>query len=142
MPVFRGQPRVRFRATEAEVLLEPFQLHIGLDVDAVSCELQIERAIKKNGQHEQLAATLTRIRDYAAAGTASLFFRLMFGEAMAFQGIEIDNLARIAGPSLLSLLNGEQAKNIHRLLPELTPAPSLKLLDHGVTFASTSRSAS
>ena len=67
MPVFRRQPRVRFRATEAEVLLEPFQLHIGLDVDAVSCELQIERAIKKNGQHEQLAATLTRIRDYAAA---------------------------------------------------------------------------
>jgi LacI family transcriptional regulator len=73
--------------------------------------------------------------DYAAAGIASLFFRLMFGEALAFQGIEIDNLARLAGPGLLNaILKGEDHQPIHRFLPELSPAQSLNLLEHGVTF--------
>jgi LacI family transcriptional regulator len=73
--------------------------------------------------------------DFAAAGIASLFFRLMFGEAVAFQGIEIDNLARLAGPGLLNaILKGEDHQPIHRFLPELSLAPSLNLLRHGVTF--------
>lgn len=83
------------------------------------------------------------VGDFAAAGVASLFFRLMFGDAVAFQGIEIDNLARIAGPSLLdSILRSAPHQPIQRLLPQLTPASSLKLLNHGVTFASPARSAS
>jgi LacI family transcriptional regulator len=76
------------------------------------------------------------VRDYGAAGVSSLFFRLMFGQALAFQGIELDNLARLAGPSLLnSILHGTSHRKIHRLLPQLTPASSLNLLEHGVTFA-------
>lgn len=83
------------------------------------------------------------VGDYAAAGIASLFFRLMFGEAMAYQGIEIDNLARIAAPSLLDHLAGvPSTQRIHRLRPLLTPASSLQLLNHGVTFVSPARSAS
>jgi hypothetical protein len=89
------------------------------------------------------------VRDYAAAGVSSLFFRLMFGEAMAYQGIEIDNLARIAGPSLLDLLSlggdgsaTDSITTVHRFLPDLSPAPSLRLLEHGVSFGSTARSAS
>lgn len=75
--------------------------------------------------------------DYAAAGVSSLFFRLMFGEALAFQGIEIDNLARLAGPGLLkAILRGEDHQPVHRFLPELSAAPSLQLLDHGVAFQS------
>lgn len=75
--------------------------------------------------------------DFAAAGISSLFFRLMFGEAVAFQGIEIDNLARLAGPGLLrAILKGEDHQPVHRFLPELSPAPSLNLLQHGVTFSS------
>lgn len=71
--------------------------------------------------------------DFAAAGIASLFFRLMFGEAVAYQGIEIDNLAKLAGPGLLrAILKGEDHQPIHRFLPQLTPAPSLDLLKHGV----------
>lgn len=69
--------------------------------------------------------------DYAAAGIASLFFRLMFGEAVAFQEIEVDKLAKLAGPSLMNpILAGMDHKPVQRVLPELTPAPSLKLLDH------------
>jgi len=65
----------------------------------------------------------------AAAGVVSCFFTLMFGEAMAYQGIEVDKLARFGSPELLDLLvsiNTRQEK-IMRFRPELTPAPSLKL---------------
>jgi len=73
--------------------------------------------------------------DYGAAGIASLFFTLMFGEALAFQGIEIDNLARLASPGLLNaILEGQETQPIQRFLPELTPAPTLNLLQHGVSF--------
>ncbi|MBN9503320.1 MAG: hypothetical protein BGO01_14930 [Armatimonadetes bacterium 55-13] len=73
--------------------------------------------------------------DYAAAGITSLFFTLMFGEAVAFQGIEIDNLARLASPGLLNaILRGEHTQPVHRFLPSLTPAPTLDLLRHGVKF--------
>lgn len=73
---------------------------------------------------------------YSAAGTASHFFTLMFGEAVAYQGIEIDNLAVQAAPLLLkSVLLNEPREPIIRIRPPLAPAPSLHLLDHGVTFA-------
>ena len=94
-----------------------------------------------NGAWQSLETCLAQIgrrlgfgvNDYAAAGISSLFFRLMFGEALAYQEIEIDNLARLAGPGILnSLLRGQPANPIQRLLPELRPAPSLNLLKHGV----------
>jgi len=70
-----------------------------------------------------------------AAGIASLSFRLMFGEAVAYQGIEIDNLARLVSPRLLkSIADGQELQPIQRLLPTLTAAPTLDLLRHGVTF--------
>ena len=70
-----------------------------------------------------------------AVGITSLFFTLMFGEALAYQGIEIDNLARLATPGLLNaVLRGEPSPPIQRFLPELTPAPTLDLLRNGVTF--------
>lgn len=73
--------------------------------------------------------------DVAAAGIASYSFTLMFGQAVAYQGIEIDNLARLASPGLLqAILRGEEAEPVMRLRPQLTPAPSLNLLKHGVTF--------
>jgi LacI family transcriptional regulator len=74
--------------------------------------------------------------DSSAAGVASLSFTLMFGEALAYQGIEIDNLARLVLPRLLkSISDGEEMQPVQRLLPALTPAPTLDLLKNGVTFS-------
>lgn len=74
--------------------------------------------------------------DYAAAGITSLFFRLMFGEALAYQEIEIDHLARMAGPGILNaILKGERHAPVQRFLPKLSPVPSLHLLEHGVSFS-------
>lgn len=65
-----------------------------------------------------------------AAGIVSIDFTLLFGEAMAFQGIEVDHLARMAGTELLnSVLKGVAHKPIHRYCPPLTEAPSLHLAD-------------
>lgn len=65
---------------------------------------------------------------YAAAGIASYYFTLTFGEALAYQGIEIDNLAQQASPSLLdAILCGHEENRIVRFLPNLTPAPTLGL---------------
>lgn len=73
--------------------------------------------------------------NYAAAGIASYSFTLMFGQAMAYQGIEIDNLARAACPGLLqALIDGTDTDRIVRFRPEMTSAPSLDLLRHGVAF--------
>ena len=73
--------------------------------------------------------------NFAAAGVASYSFTLMFGQADAYQGIEIDNLARIASPRLLdAVLRGDEADCINRFRPKLTPAPTLDLLKHGVAF--------
>lgn len=77
----------------------------------------------------------SRPGDVAAAGVASHSFTLMFGEAWAYRGIEIDNLARMASPDLLdAVLDGERANPIVRFRPELMPAPTLRLLEHGVAF--------
>jgi LacI family transcriptional regulator len=74
--------------------------------------------------------------DDAAAGITSLFFTLMFGEAMVYQGIEVDNLALMASPDLLdALVRGEAERSILRFLPPLTPAPTLDLMRNGVSFA-------
>jgi LacI family transcriptional regulator len=73
--------------------------------------------------------------NFAAAGVASYSFTLMFGQAEAYQGIEIDNLARVASPRLLdAVLGSDEAARVNRFRPQLTPAPSLDLLRHGVTF--------
>jgi LacI family transcriptional regulator len=65
---------------------------------------------------------------YSAAGIASYYFTLSFGEAMAYQGIEIDNLAQQASPGLLdAILCGHEEHRIVRFLPSLTPAPTLGL---------------
>ncbi|RYG34722.1 LacI family transcriptional regulator [bacterium] len=66
---------------------------------------------------------------YAAAGVASYYFTLMFGEAFAYQGIEIDNLARSSSPGLLdAVFSGKRATAIARLRPEMVPAPTLGLV--------------
>ncbi|MHB8636201.1 MAG: LacI family DNA-binding transcriptional regulator [Fimbriimonadaceae bacterium] len=72
----------------------------------------------------------------AAAGIASESFTLMFGRAVAYQGIELDNLARFGSPHLIdSLLHQNGREPIIRFLPQLTEAPTLRLLKHGVTFS-------
>ena len=67
-------------------------------------------------------------RGYDAAGIASYSFTLVFGEAMAYQGIEIDNLALEASPGLLdSVLEDGGDDRIVRFRPTLTPAPTVGL---------------
>lgn len=67
---------------------------------------------------------------FGAAGIASIDFALLFGEAMAFQGIEVDYLARMAGVGLLNaVLEGEEHQTVQRYCPDLKPAPSLGIAD-------------
>lgn len=67
---------------------------------------------------------------FGAAGIASIDFTLLFGEAMAFQGIEVDTLARMVGIGLLNaVLEGQEHQPIQRYCPELKPAPSLAIGD-------------
>lgn len=67
---------------------------------------------------------------FGAAGIASIDFALLFGEAMAFQGIEVDYLARMAGVGLLNaVLEGEEHQTVQRYCPDLKPAPSLGISD-------------
>ncbi|MCW5942365.1 MAG: LacI family DNA-binding transcriptional regulator [Fimbriimonadaceae bacterium] len=69
----------------------------------------------------------------AAAGTASFFFSLVFGKAMAFQGIEMDGLARSGCPPLLdAIVHGGDTARVVRYRPELTPAVTLDLLNQGL----------
>lgn len=63
-----------------------------------------------------------------AVGIASYSFTLIFGEALAYQDIEIDKLALQVSPRLLDSLIGEEADDpIVRFRPALTPAPSVGL---------------
>ncbi|RYG26886.1 LacI family transcriptional regulator [bacterium] len=65
---------------------------------------------------------------FAAAGIASYYFTLTFGEALAYQGIEIDNLAHETSRGLLdAVLRGTHGERIVRFLPDLTFAPTLGL---------------
>lgn len=72
---------------------------------------------------------------YGACGIASYSFRLMFGQALAYQGIEIDRLAAWATPRLLdAVLSGIPTETVVRYRPALSRAPSLQLLQHGVAL--------
>ncbi len=63
-----------------------------------------------------------------ALGIASYSFTLIFGEALAYQDIEIDKLALQVSPRLLdSILGDEPDERIVRFRPSLTPAPSVGL---------------
>ena len=72
---------------------------------------------------------------HAAAGiVSSSYFALTFGEAMAFQGVEIDNLARQASSGLLdSILKDSPGERIVRFRPNLTSVPTIGLVVTPVT---------
>jgi LacI family transcriptional regulator len=62
----------------------------------------------------------------SAAGITSTPFTLMFGDALVYQGIEIDNLARFVTPALIHALDpSSESQQIHRFRPELTQAMTL-----------------
>ncbi|MBS1707285.1 MAG: LacI family DNA-binding transcriptional regulator [Armatimonadetes bacterium] len=68
-----------------------------------------------------------------AAGISSFFFSLMFGHAMAFQGIEMDRLAKVCCPGLLDALVSHQPHQpVVRYRPVMSPAVSLDLLSQGL----------
>ncbi len=76
----------------------------------------------------------------AAAGIASYFFSLTFGHALAYQGIEIDMLAKICCPTLLdAILGGSECRHVLRYRPQMTPAISLDLLNQGLQLESKSK---
>ena len=64
--------------------------------------------------------------NFSAAGITSSPFSLMFGNALAYQTIEIDNLARFVTPAVIHAIDRAEARqSIHRFRPELTQAPTL-----------------
>lgn len=72
---------------------------------------------------------------YSAAGVASINFQLMFGQAMAFQGIEIDHLAKMVGAELIkAVLSSQDHEPVQRYLPKLSLANSLELQSKGIQF--------
>jgi LacI family transcriptional regulator len=79
---------------------------------------------------------------YSAAGITSSPFTLLFGEALVFQSIEIDNLARFVTPALIHALDRSReerpraVEQIHRFRPELTEAKSLRINVPGPLTAS------
>jgi LacI family transcriptional regulator len=69
---------------------------------------------------------------FSAAGITSSPFTLMFGDALVYQGIEIDNLARFVTPALIHALDAKrEGAQIHRFRPELTQAKSLGITISG-----------
>jgi LacI family transcriptional regulator len=63
---------------------------------------------------------------FSAAGVTSTPFALMFGDAQAYQSIEIDNLARFVTPALIHAIDrNRDCEQIHRFRPELTQANTL-----------------
>jgi len=88
-----------------------------------------------------LAQTGRKISDspdsFSAAGITSSPFTLMFGDARAYQGIEIDNLARFVTPALIHALDpSRESVQIHRFRPELTQAKTLGISVPGPLVAS------
>lgn len=74
---------------------------------------------------------------FSAAGITSSPFTLMFGEALVYQAIEIDNLARFVTPALIHALNHNgEGDRIQRFRPELTPAKTLGISVPGPLKAS------
>lgn len=69
---------------------------------------------------------------FSAAGITSTPFTLMFGDALVYQAIEIDNLARFVTPALIHALDPKrESGQIHRFRPELTQARSLRIAVSG-----------
>jgi LacI family transcriptional regulator len=65
---------------------------------------------------------------FSASGITSSPFTLMFGEAMVFQGIEIENLACYVTPGLIRALAASGPhQRIYRLRPALSSAASLSI---------------
>lgn len=70
-----------------------------------------------------------------AAGIVSHSFSLMFGNALVYHGIELDNLAEEVSPMLTDMLTGvDPEPEIFRMRPPLTIAPTLNLFDRGVVL--------
>lgn len=77
---------------------------------------------------------------FSAAGITSSPFALMFGEALVYQSIEIDNLAHLVTPGLIHALDPTQeGERIYRFRPELTPASSLAIVTSGTLVSQTTR---
>lgn len=73
--------------------------------------------------------------DAAAAGVTAFPFTLMFGNALVYQGIELDNMARAVTPGLLhAVLRKQPAEPITRFRPELTSAATLNMFQRGIRF--------
>ena len=77
-----------------------------------------------------LAEIALRLSDspgsFSAAGITSTPFSLMFGNALAYQSIEIDNLARFVPPALIHALDpAREFERIYRFRPVLTQAKTL-----------------
>jgi len=73
---------------------------------------------------------------YSAAGITSSPFSLMFGDALAYQSIEIDNLARFVTPALIrALTSANEGEAIHRFRPHLTQAKTLGIAIPGPLVA-------
>lgn len=77
---------------------------------------------------------------FSAAGITSSPFTLMFGDALVYQAIEIDNLARLVTPALIHALDqlGE-GERVQRFRPELTPAKTLGISVPGPLTASATK---
>lgn len=74
---------------------------------------------------------------FSAAGITSSPFTLLFGDALAYQAIEIDNLARFVTPALIQALDRDKdCEKIHRFRPELTQAKTLHISGPGALVAS------
>jgi len=93
----------------------------------------------------QVGARLSDSPDgFSASGITSSPFSLMFGDALVYQGIEIDNLVRYVTPALIQAFaadapaedapEGEPIPPIQRFRPVLEPATTLDILSHGVVF--------
>lgn len=73
--------------------------------------------------------------DAAAAGITAFPFTLMFGNALVYQGIELDNMARAVTPGLLqAVLRDQPTDPITRFRPELSPAATLDMFRRGIRF--------
>jgi LacI family transcriptional regulator len=65
---------------------------------------------------------------FSAAGITSSPFTLMFGDALVYQAIEIDNLARFVTPALIHAIDPRtEREQILRFQPELTQGKSLNI---------------
>ena len=64
----------------------------------------------------------------------------MFGAALVFQGVELDNMAKAVTPSLFeAILRGKEVAPVTRFRPTLSPAASLNMFERGIPFQGDSR---